>query len=307
MEYPWISYFFFSLSSSALQVLLTCLLPQTLSSLYSKMVSKKIVTAAAVATVGVNAQVDGIIKSIVTQISNGLVAGRKSGVEEAQASSEVAEIIAALNKNSDVQNLLTSAANVVLDGINSDGVINLVSGAKASLSAFEGSGDYQTVSSLIAAHITDLDASAGLASVSKNLAPVLNLVIPPISSLSAGDKNVASAIDMALTDAYALLGKFGLGPDAGAAAPTSAAGSASASATEASSSAQATAEGTASIITKAVSSSHAAGEAATHTGSAAATGVAAPSNTDVAQVNGQTALKGGVVAAGLVAAGALLI
>lgn len=306
------------------------------------MVSAKIVTASAIAAVGVSAQVDGVISSIVTQISNGLVAGRKSGVPESQASSEIAEIVAALKKNSDVENLLTSAANLVLGGLQSDGIVKLAAGAKASLAAFEGSGDYQTVVSLISAHVSDLDTKAGFASVTMNLAPILNLVIPPISSLSVGDQNVASAVNEIEGLALGLLGKVGLigGVDtpaatasATASATTTPADTAAGTSTESATSATATA----SIITDAISSSvaettdtaagSAAGSAAGTTASVVASSVATSGSSvettlssavesssststetsSISQVNGQTTLKGSVFAVAIVAAGALLI
>lgn len=287
------------------------------------MVSKKVVAAAAIATVGVSAQVDAIIKSVAAQISNGLVAGRKSGVPESKAASEVGEIMSALNKNSDIQNLLTTVANCVLDGINSQGVVSIGSVAQASLAGFEGSQDYQTVSSLIAAHVTDLDPAAGFKSVSQNLAPVLNLVLPPISSLSAGDQNVASAVNNVKSMAVSVFAKFGLlgevtttssKPASSTAGTSSASATASASKSgstspspSGSSSRSGSSRGTAtaSIITKGVSTSgKSASTNAPKTSSVLPT--VAPT-TSVPQVNAQIALQGGAFVAGVVAAGALLL
>lgn len=299
------------------------------------MVSKKIVAATAVATVGVSAQVDGIISSILTQISNGIVAGRSSGVDSASASSEVAEIISVLNQNSDITNLLTAAASGVLGGISSDGVISLVNGAKSSIAAFEGSEDYVTLESLVSAHSSDFDPASALASVSANLSPVLGLVLPPIYSLSSTDSNVASAVNEASTLISGIFSALGLATDRAAAttsasaeasstaeatstaAATSASETASASESAAESTSEAASasasasasesaagtagttkasESTASIVTKSVSSSK--------TGVASATGA---SSTTLSQVNGQSTLKGGIIAAGVVAAGALLL
>lgn len=281
------------------------------------MVSKKVVAAAAIATVGASAQVDAIIKSVAAQISNGLVAGRKSGVPESKAASEVGDIMSALEKNSDIQNLLTSVANCVLDGINSQGVVSIASVAQASLAGFEGSQDYQTVSSLIAAHVTDLDPAAGFASVSHNLAPILGLVLPPISSLSAGDQNVASAVNNVKNMAVSVFAKFGLLGEVAttsnmpasstlSSASASASGSASGSSSALGPNRGTSAPTTASIITKVVSSSS--GKSASTNAPKASTVLptVAPT-TSVPQVNGQIALQGGAFVVGVVAAGALLL
>lgn len=312
------------------------------------MVSKKVLATTAIATAGVSAQVDGIVKSIAAQISSGMVAARKSGVDEAQAGSEVNDILTAINKNSDIQGLFTTAANIVLGGLNSDAIVTLLSAAKASLSGFDGSPDFSTVASLVSADVSDFDPSAGFENVSKNLGPVLGLVIPPISSLSATDSGVASQVNGLIGDATGLLGKLGLVGGSASASTTAESSSDSASSTTESSAtdssatetsatetsatetsatdssatetstvessatatseavetssdsaAGVTSEGTASIITKAVSSSH--------TDSAVATESTEPTSSLVSQVNGQAALKGGVLAAGVVAAGALLL
>ncbi|VVT54605.1 uncharacterized protein SAPINGB_P004159 [Magnusiomyces paraingens] len=185
------------------------------------MVSKTLFTAAVVAAVGANAQLDGIISSIAAQISNGLVSGRKDGVPESQAASEVGEILSVINRNSDVQNLFSEAGGLVLGGINSNGVISFASAAQASLAALQGSEDGKTLEALISSHGSDLDGPKAYTIITNNLSPVLNLVIPQISSLSAGDQNVASAVNQLTDAAKGVVAKYGL--DGSSAAPATSA------------------------------------------------------------------------------------
>lgn len=303
------------------------------------MVSKSVIATAVVASVGVSAQVDGIISSIVAQISNGIVAGRKSDVPEEQAASEVAQIITAINANADIQDLFTKAAGAVLGGINSDGVIQLVDTARSSLAAFEGSDDFKSADSLIGKYITDLDPSAAIASVQANLSPILGLVLPPIQSLSSAHEDVAASVEEVKTVGVSLLSKVGLlgtraaetseaastsaaetseaasSAAASSAAPSSAAASSAAPSSAAPSSAAASSAAPSSAAaSSAAPSSHAvsskAPESTTHVTkpatSSVATVSAAPSSS-IEQVNGGVAVQGGILAAGFVAAGALLL
>lgn len=298
------------------------------------MVSKSVIATAVVASVGVSAQVDGIISSIVAQISNGIVAGRKSDVPEEQAASEVAQIITAINANADIQDLFTKAAGVVLGGINSDGVIQLVDTARSSLAAFEGSDDFKSADSLIGKYITDLDPSAAIASVQANLSPVLGLVLPPIQSLSSAHEDVAASVEEVKTVGVSLLSKVGLlgtrpaetseaastsavetsEAASSAAASSAAPSSAAASSASPSSAAPSSAAASSAAPSSAAPSSHAvsskAPESTTHVTkpatSSVATVSAAPSSS-IEQVNGGVAIQGGILAAGFVAAGALLL
>lgn len=293
------------------------------------MVSKSVIATAVVASVGVSAQVDGIISSIVAQISNGIVAGRKSDVPEEQAASEVAQIITAINANADIQDLFTKAAGVVLGGINSDGVIQLVDTARSSLAAFEGSDDFKSADSLIGKYITDLDPSAAIASVQANLSPVLGLVLPPIQSLSSAHEDVAASVEEVKTVGVSLLSKVGLlgtrpaetseaastsAVETSEAASSAAASSAAPSSAAASSAAPSSAAPSSAAASSAAPSSHAvsskAPESTTHVTkpatSSVATVSAAPSSS-IEQVNGGVAIQGGILAAGFVAAGALLL
>lgn len=286
------------------------------------MVSKKIVAAAAVASVGANAQASAVVTSILGQISNGIVAARKSGVNSEQAGSEVAEIMTALNANTDISNLVNSAANMVLGGISSDGVIKLIDGAKTSLAAWKESDDYNTVYSLFGKYASDLNTDVVVASVSSNLSPVLALVIPPISSLSASDQTVASSVNMAVTDVSALYSTL-INASASGSASASASASATASATAtATGSESASASGSASESAS-KSSSESASKSASESSSASASSTASksssaqassnvtasstPATTSSTQNNGQSKLQAGAIVVGIAAAGALLL
>lgn len=277
------------------------------------MVSKNIVAATVVAAAGANAQmVDGIISSLAAQISNGLVAGRKSDVPESQVASEVGEIMAIVHTNSELQNVFTEAAGMVLGGINSDGVISFISLAEASIAAFQQGEDGKSFDSLVSKHITDLDAPKALDNVQNNLAPVLNLVVPQVSSLSAGDENVASAVNGFLSTGAAIIKKYTdvtAGPastDSPASSDASSlASDASSLASEASSAASAASSAATSAATSAASSDDAAVSTTVTRVSSSAT-VTATATSTAAQVTGaadqnkvQAAMVAGVAAAGL--------
>lgn len=265
------------------------------------MVSKRIIAATAVATVGANAQVGGIVTSIVGQISAGLVAGRASGADSAQVASEVGQIISALNANTDVDNLFTEAAQFVLGGIDSAGVISIIGAASASLAAFEGSPDFSSVLSLVGAHISDLNPDAAIASVSANLSPVLGLVLPPISSLSAGDATIAAAVNGAVATVEGLYSTL---LAAGGSKSSSAAASSVASSSAAASFVASSAAASSTVKSSAAASSAKATAAATSVAHVSSTN---STSTSLAQVNGVAPLKTGAVVAGVFAAGALLL
>jgi hypothetical protein len=277
------------------------------------MVSKTVIATAVIATVGVTAQVDGIINSIVTQISNGIVAGRQSNVPQAQAGSEVAQIITAINGNSDIQNLFTKAANVVLGGINSDGVLQLVDTARSSLAAFEGSDDFKSVDSLIGKYITDLNPPAAIASVQANLSPILGLVLPPIQSLSKAHQNVAASVEEVKTVGVSLLNRVGLLGTRAAASEAASTSAVETSSVAASSAAPSSAPASSAAPTSsAAASSSKAPESSTTPATKPATSsahstIAAATSSSITQVNGGIAVQGGILAAGFVAAGALLL
>lgn len=266
--------------------------------MYSKYAIALILAAA-----GANAQMDGIISSIAGQISAGLVSGRASGVPESQAASEVSEILGIFNANTDVKNLLSQGAGLVLGGINSDGVISLASAAKASISALENSNDGKSLEALISAHASDLDATKAFTIITSNLSPVLGLVLPQIASLSQGDQKVASAVNDMTSAALSLVDKYGLlkgGSGQAAASSTSAAGSAVESASSAVASASSAVESASSAVesaTSAVESTASDSAASVPTGTAHST---------VNQVNGQAKNSVQIVVAGAAVAAGLL-
>lgn len=281
------------------------------------MVSKTVLAATVVAAAGANAQLDGIISSIAGQISAGLVAGRRDGVPESQAASEVAQILTVLNGNSDVKNLLSQAGGLVLGGINSSGVVSFASAAQASIAALIGSPDGTTLDALISSHGSDLNGPKAFSIISGNLSPVLNLVVPQISSLSAGDANVASAVNGLLGSASSLVGKYGLLDSAAAssAAPSSSAAASSAapsSSAAASSAAPSSAAPSSAAPSSAASSSHASSAApstsAAPTSARPSTTSAAPSSSSsVPQVNGQGQITVQLAAVGGAAAAAAVL
>lgn len=273
------------------------------------MVSKNIVAATVVAAAGANAQmVDGIISSLAAQISNGLVAGRKSDVPESQVASEVGEIMAIVHTNSELQNVFTEAAGMVLGGINSDGVISFISLAEASIAAFQQGEDGKSFDSLVSKHITDLDAPKALDNVQNNLAPVLNLVVPQVSSLSAGDENVASAVNGFLSTGAAIIKKYTdvtAGPASTDSPASSDASSLASDASSLASEASSAASAASSAATSAASSDDAAVSTTITKVSSSAT-VTATATSTAAQVTGaanqnkvQAAMVAGVAAAGL--------
>lgn len=283
------------------------------------MVSKTAITLSALSVVCVSAQVDGIISSIVAEISNGIVAGRKTNVPEAQAGSEVGQIITALNANTDVQNILTQAANVVLDGINSDGVIGFVNAARSSLAAFEGSPDFKSVDSLIGKYVTDLNPPAAISAVNANLAPILGLVLPPIQSLSSAHKDVGASVEEVKTIGVSLLNRVGLlGTQPAASEPTvtsaaeirSTAASPSVSMTSAAHASSGASVSSAAVASPTTSFVVASSETTNHVTKPATSSSSSPVtvvSSSVTQVNGGTFVQGGILAAGFVAAGALLL
>ncbi|KAF5092554.1 hypothetical protein D0Z03_002809 [Geotrichum reessii] len=282
------------------------------------MVSKSAIAFSALTIICVSAQVDGIISSIVTEISNGIVAGRKTNVPEAQAGSEVGQIITALNANTDIQDILTKAANVVLDGINSDGVIGFVNAARSSLAAFEASPDFKSVDSLIGKYVTDLDPPAAISSVNANLAPILGLVLPPIQSLSSAHKDVGASVEEVKTVGISLLNRVGLlGTQAAASEPTvtsaaeisSTAAFPSVSMTSAAHASSGASVSSAAAASTTTSFAVASSETTSHVTKTATTSssLATAVSSSVTQVNGGTFVQGGILAAGFVAAGALLL
>lgn len=297
------------------------------------MYSKSIILATLLVASGVQAQ-NPIIQSIIGEISAGLVSGRASGVPESQAASEVNEILAVLNTDSNVQNLLSQGANLVIGGINSSNLISFASAAQASLAALQGSPDGTSVAELISSHGTDLDATSAFSIITSTLSPILQLILPSIQSLSSGDANVAAAVNDLTSAALSLVNSFGLlNPHTAAPSTTEAS---AASTTEATSTTEAATTTEAASTTEAPTSTEApttsaaptetsksapatteassesAAATTEHTSTAAPTTVAtkttgtAPGSTTAAQVNGVSQNSVGIVVAGAAAAAGLL-
>lgn len=260
----------------------------------------KYVLAIFLAVAGVNAQFDEIISSIAGQISAGLVSGRRDSVAESQAKSEVDQIMNIVTNNSDMKNLFSEGAGLVLGGINSKAVVSFASAAQASLTALEGSNDGKSLDGLISSHGSDLDVTKAFTIIESNLSPVLGLIVPQISSLSGGDQTVASAVNGLTSAAISLVGKFGLLDNAAA---TSAASSAASSVSSAVASATSSAASATSAASSVASSAASSASSAVKSSSAAPTDTASgTTSSTITQINGQNKNSIGLVVAGAAAA-----
>ncbi|ODQ63845.1 hypothetical protein NADFUDRAFT_52837 [Nadsonia fulvescens var. elongata DSM 6958] len=124
-----------------------------------------------------------MVASLVSQVSQGLVDARQSSIPSSQAAAEISSLMKVITDNSDISNLLTSAINVVVVGINTSNIVQLAQQAMSSYSAFSDSSDYSTVQGLISASGTNYNLNEALTNVKSNLSPMFAVVTPQIAAL----------------------------------------------------------------------------------------------------------------------------
>lgn len=150
-----------------------------------------------------------LVAAMASNIVRGIVAAKTdSSVSDASASAEIQAIMDIVTKNSNVDAFLQTAIPQAIAGLNTDNFPQLLSQAGATLDAFEGSPDFQSVLTSFRAVLSHYDPAQARQNVVNNLKNPLAIITPGLPTLTPQFPSEWASATQKVLDLVSALGLF---------------------------------------------------------------------------------------------------
>lgn len=171
-------------------------------------------TGAELTTTSNMANTNSLAQQLLGAISSGIVAARSSGVPEAKAKTEVANLMTAIFKNPNMSGLAKEAALFLSGNMDDDTVMLFMQDAVIALSKYQDTDSYKTARRLVTNYRTDIDTMNALDSVSKHIGAPLARAASAIDSVTRRDASAAHLVEAGIAQGSSILNGFGTRPTA---------------------------------------------------------------------------------------------
>lgn len=171
-------------------------------------------TGAELTTTSNMANTNSLAQQLLGAISSGIVAARSSGVPEAKAKTEVANLMTVILKNPNMSGLAKEAALFLSGNMDDDTVMLFMQHAVIALSKYQDTDSYKTARRLVTNYRTDIDTMNALASVSKHIGAPLARAASAIDSMTRSDASAAHLVEAGIAQGSSILNGFGIRPAA---------------------------------------------------------------------------------------------